>query len=926
MPAGPEDQAREAIDAMLEAAGWQVQDLDRLNLRAAQGVAVREFPTNVGPVDYLLFVDRKAVGVLEAKPEGTTLGGVAEQSKKYSAGLPEEIPHVTLPLPFAYESTGVETYFRDLRDPAPRSRRVFSFHRPSTLARRISQEKTLRARLKGMPPLKQGRLYDCQFEAVEGLERSLAEGRPRSLIQMATGSGKTFTAVTESYRLLAYAKAKRILFLVDRTNLGRQTQKEFQQYEVAGDGRKFTELYDVQRLTSHTVDPVSDVCISTIQRVYSMLRGEELPDEDEEESLHETSPSGRTREIAYNPDIPPETFDFIIIDECHRSIYNLWRQVLEYFDAFLIGLTATPSKQTFGFFNQNLVTEYPHERAVADGVSVGYDIYRIKTAISETGSVVEAGQQVVKREKKTRRQRIEELNEDLEYQPAQLDRSVTAKDQIRTVIQTFRDKICTEIFPGREQVPKTLIFAKDDNHAEEILHIVREEFGRGNDFCKKITYKTSGDPEELIKQFRNSPMPRIAVSVDMISTGTDIKPLEVLLFMRDVKSSVYFDQMKGRGTRTVDPTELKAVTGDAERKTHFVLVDAVGVTETDKTDTKPLERKPGLSFKKLLRNVSLGIVDEDTCQSLAGRLARLGRALDADDRREIEEALKAADADAVETCHGTSLQGLTNRLLDAADPDKQLERAKEIAAGEPTEEDKQAAIEVLIDEACAPLHNPDVRGKIREVHERAYITIDEISQDNVIEVGPAEIGQTQARRVVTSFEDYIEEHKDEITALQIFYNQPYGKRRLTLEQIQELAEAIKKPPLHLTPETLWWAYAQLEKDKVKGVGERRLLTDIIALVRHAMGEDDKLAPFREEVEARFYEWLDHQDRQQRFTPEQLQWLEMIKGHLAANLTVEMGDFQYPPFEEKGGQLKAIRLFGKDELDAIMRELNDAVVA
>ena len=926
MPEGPEDQARKDIDAMLEKAGWQVQSMDELNLRAGQGVAVREFPTDEGPVDYLLFVDREAAGVLEAKPEGMTLGGVAEQSGKYSAGLPEDIPHVQRPLPLAYESTGVETYFRDLRDPQPRSRPVFGFHTPASLSERLGQENTLRARLQDMPPLKQGRLYDCQFEAIQGLETSLSEGRPRSLIQMATGSGKTFTAVTESYRLLEHAKAKRVLFLVDRTNLGRQTEKEFQQYEVAGTGRKFTELYNTQLLTSRAVDPVSDVCISTIQRVYSMLCGEELPEEDEEESLYETTPSGRTREVVYNPDVPPETFDFIIVDECHRSIYNLWRQVLEYFDAFLIGLTATPSKQTFGFFNQNLVTEYPHERAVADGVNVGYDVYRIKTEISEEGSRVEAGRQVVKREKKTRRERIEELDEDLEYQSTQLDRSVTAKDQIRTVVQTFRDKIRTEIFPGREQVPKTLIFAKDDNHAEEILHIVREEFGRGNEFCKKITYKTSADPEELIKQFRNSPMPRIAVSVDMISTGTDIKPLEVLLFMRDVKSSVYFDQMKGRGTRTIDSTQLQAVSGeDARKKTHFVLVDAVGVTETDKTDTKPLERKPSISFEKLLKNMALGIVDEESCQSLANRLSRLDRALGAKDRAEINEALHdEAESSGHEV---TDLRRLTNRLMDAADPDKQQERAEERGDGEaPTDEDLEAATEELLDEATRPLSNPDVRNTIMEVRRRTYITIDEISQDRVIEVGPAEIGQSQAQRVVSSFEEYIREHQDEITALQIFYNQPYGQRHLTLAQIKELAEAIESPPLQLTPETLWNAYAQLEKDKVKGAGERRLLTDIISLVRHAMNEDEELAPFHEDVEARFYEWLNRQDRQQRFSREQLEWLELIKEHLAANLTVEREDLQYAPFDEKGGERKAVRLFGRDQLNDIITELNEVVVA
>ena len=443
----------------------------------------------------------------------------------------------------------------------------------------------------------------------QNLEVSLADARPRALMQMATGSGKTFMAVSLIYRLIKFANARRVLFLVDRNNLGRQTHTEFQQYLTPDDGRKFTELYNVQRLTSNTFDPVNRVCITTIQRLYSMLRGEpELDPELEEHSLFDLPAlPEKPKDVAYNPQIPIETFDFIITDECHRSIYNLWRQVLEYFDAFIIGLTATPSKQTLGYFNQNLVMEYSHERAVADGVNVGYEVYRIKTDITERGSRVESGYYIDKRDKLTRKLRWEQLNDDLEYAAAQLDRDVVAKDQIRTVIRTFKEKLFTEIFPGRTEVPKTLIFAKDDSHAEDIVHIIREEFGKGNEFCKKITYKVTGEkPEDLIASFRNSYHPRIAVTVDMISTGTDIKPIECLLFMRDIRSPVYFEQMKGRGTRTISATDLKAVTPDGQHKTHFVIVDAVGVCESDKTDSRPLERKKSVPFDKLLISVGPG--------------------------------------------------------------------------------------------------------------------------------------------------------------------------------------------------------------------------------------------------------------------------------------------------------------------------------
>ncbi|MBM4141379.1 MAG: restriction endonuclease subunit R, partial [Nitrospira sp.] len=791
----PEEKARQKIDQLLGAAGWNIQDLRELNLGASLGVAVREFPLKSGPADYLLFVDRKAIGVIEAKPEGTTLSGVAEQSDTYIYGVPEDLPHVHEPLPFAYESTGTETFFRDLRDPETRSRRIFAFHRPETLNKWLSQRDTLRARLRNMPFLITTGLRDCQIEAIKNLEKSFTDTRPRALIQMASGAGKTFTAISFIYRLIKFADAQKILFLVDRRTLGKQTSQKFQEYVTPDDGRKFTELYNVQHLSSNTLDSVSRVCITTIQRLYSMLKGEpEFDPELEERSILDfTLTEEKPREVPYNPQIPIETFDFIITDECHRSIYNLWRQVLEYFDAFIIGLTATPSKQTFGFFNQNLVMEYPHERAVADGVNVPYDVYRIKTEITEQGSKVEAGYYIDKRDKLTRKTRWELLDEDIEYAADQLDRDVVAPDQIRTVIRTFKEKLYTEIFSDRKEVPKTLIFAKDDSHAEDIVHIVREEFGKGNEFCKKITYKTTGEKtEDLITSFRNSYNPRIAVTVDMISTGTDIKPLECLIFMRDVKSRVYFEQMKGRGTRTIDSTVLQSVTSDAKTKTNFLIVDAVGVCENDKTDSRPLERMRSIPFDKLILSVAIGNRDEDTLTSLAGRLARLDREIDEKDRKEIENAAE-----------DKPLKQIINDLLDAVDLDKRLEKAKEIFKTEtPNEEQEEKAAYELIKVACAPFDIPKLRNTIIEIKRRNEQIIDTVSKDTVIFTGFDEQAKKKARTIVDTFKRFIEENKDELTALQIIYSKPYGKRHLTYEEIKQLADAIKKPPYNLTTELL----------------------------------------------------------------------------------------------------------------------------
>ena len=932
----PEAQAREEIDRLLSQAGWAVQDADALNLYAGPGVAVREFPlrTGHGSADYLLYVHRKAVGVVEAKLRGFTLIGVEAQSEKYSTGLPDNLPAYQRPLPFLYESTGAETQFTNRLDPEPRSRLTFSFHNPETLARWIGVSGTsdiameraaepgsdylaahnLRQRLKAMPPLNASGLWPVQERAIRNLEESLAAGRPRALVQMATGSGKTFMACNQVYRLIKHAGARRVLFLVDRSNLGRQTLREFQGFTTPDERRKFTELYNVQLLQSAHIDPVSRVCIATIQRVYSILKGEELAPELEELSGFDSAALQRDPPpVEYNPDVPIETFDVIITDECHRSIYNLWRQVLEYFDAFLIGLTATPSKQTFGFFQQNLVMEYTHEQAVADGVNVDFEIYRIRTQITDQGATVEAGYYVDRRDRQSRRVRWEQLEEDLTYTPNQLDRDVVAEDQIRTVIQTFRDRLFTEIFPARQDVPKTIIFAKDDSHADDIVRIVRQVFDKGNDFCQKITYKTTGaEPEDLLTAFRNSYNPRIVVTVDMIATGTDIKPVEIVFFMRNVRSRGFFEQMKGRGVRTISATDFNAVTPDARNKDRFVIVDAVGVTEAELSDSYSLERKRTVPFDKLLDLVGMGNRDPDVLSSLASRLARLDCRLTPRDRHSVEAAAKDA-----------SLQDLISGLVTATDPDAALDAAKE-ATGEddPPEVAVARAQQQLLEDAARPFAaNPDLRQRLADIHRSYEQTIDTVSADSLMEVG---FSDHQAREIVQSFQEYIEEHKDEITALQALYERPY-RQRLSYAEIKELADALVLPPRSWTTERLWEAYRQLDQSKVRGSGQRTL-ADIVSVVRYAIGGADELAPFAEGVRERFRGWLAMQETAGRaFTEEQVRWLEAIRDHIAGSVSMDLGDFQYAPFNQHGGLGRAYELFG-DELGALLEELNGALAA
>ena len=906
----PEARAREVIDGQLAAAGWAVQDRADMNRTAALGVAVREFPLATGPCDYLLIVAGKACGVIEAKPAGTTLSGVTEQARGYQPQPQQALARWSDPMRFDYQGSGTEILFSDRADPLHRSRRVFAFHRPDTLHEWLKAGSSLRARLADMPPLITDGLRDCQVEAIEGLEASLSSDRPRAFVRMATGAGKTFTAATLAYRLLAHADVRRILFLVDRNNLGRQTLKEFQTYRPPGTGRLFTELYNVQRLGVAGLDPPAKVVISTIQRVFAQLTGTELSEEDEEASDFERGWTPPPKIVAYSATMPPETFDIVVVDECHRSIYGSWRQLLDYFDAQIIGLTATPTVQTAAFFDENLVADYPYEKSVADGVNVPFEIFRIRTQIGEHGGRVEKGYTVPVRDRHTRAQTYRLLDDDLTYTPQDLDRSVIARNQIRTVLETYRDTLFTELFPGRSEVPKTLIFAKDDNHAEEIVEIAREVFDRGNDFAKKITYKVGAKyAETVIAEFRNAYNPRIAVTVDMIATGTDVKAIEALIFLRDVRSAVYFEQMRGRGVRTIDAATLATITPGAGVKDRFVLVDAVGVTDSLKTQAIPLEREHGVAFDKLLEQIASGRSDEDAVSTLAGRLARLDRKLD--------DAAKAK----IEAVAGKPLSALAGELIDAIDADKIEDAARQRHGATVTDAEIEAVAAGRREAALAAYNDPALRRVLIELKKASEVVIDDISRDVVVS---SAWDEGQATTMTTDFGRFLEEHCDELTALRILYGLPAATKRLTYASLEELRDAMMRPPWLLEPLALWSAYRRLQGDKVRA-NPAKTLTDIVALVRFAIGQSETLAPLSSDMAGRFNLWLGREQRAGRaYTQEQLGWLEAIRDYLAANIEVTTADIQ-DQFGARGGILGARRAFGP-RLDALLDELQDALVA
>lgn len=926
----PEQIARDHIDKQLIACGWVIQDKDKINLNAGIGVVIRYYLTQGSKeADYVLFVDKKPVGIIEAKreEEGYRLTMVEEQSNEYAQSKLKYLDND--PLPFVYESTGEVTRFTDFRDPKPRSRNVFTFHRPETFAKWLKEEKTLRARFFDLSKLNTDGLRECQINAITQLESSFKENRPKALIQMATGSGKTFTAITFIYRLLKFAKAKRILFLVDTKNLGEQAEQEFMAFVPNDDNRKFTELYGVSRLKSSFVPNNSQVYISTIQRFYSILKGEEL-----DESAEETNPGEikwDKREpvpVAYNPKVPIEFFDFVIIDECHRSIYNLWKQVLDYFDSFLIGLTATPDNRTFGFFNQNVVSEYTHEQAVADGVNVGYNVYTIETEISKKGGVIWKGEYVDHREKLTRRKRWEQLDEDKAYSNKQLDDEVVNPNQIRLIIKTFKEHL-PEMFPDRFdehggfEVPKTLIFAKTDSHADDIIQIVREEFGEENRFCKKITYNTE-DPKGTLAQFRNDYLPRIAVTVDMIATGTDVKPLECLLFMRDVKSRNYFEQMKGRGTRTIDLDALKKVTPTAKfTKDHFVIVDAIGVTKSLKTDSRPLEKKPGVPLKDLLGAIAVGARDEDLFTSLAGRLARL--------EKQVTEKEKITFQ---EKANGKTISQVVKELLNAYNPDTLEEIRYKVEtqfAGESPllKEEKYNEQANALQEKAASVFTGELNTYIENVRKAHAQVIDHINPDQLLNVGWDRDNTEKAQALIQDFTAWIESHKDEITALQIFYSQLYRRRELTYKMVKDVYELLKTEKPLLAPLHIWRAYEQLDAStgSASNGSPKNELIALVSLIRKVSGWDNQLTAFDKTVDKNFADWVwkKQQGNAPKFTEEQMQWLHMIKDYVANSFHIDRDDFDLSPFIAQGGLTKMWNLFG-EQTDEIINELNEVLAA
>ena len=895
----PEEKARVKIDRWFEDAGWEVTDRDHYT-PTSTAVAIREgLLENNLEADYFLFINGKAVGVLEAKRKEVDIAAdhVAEQAEHYTRAVPNCYQTHSNPLPLVYLSNGESVLFKNQEiEDAPYDE-INRIHSPKEIVKMLGIEE----QFAGLPVVKKRGLRDCQYEAISELEKSYRTGQNRALMVLATGAGKTYTAVTAAYRFLNYAKMRRVLFLVDRNNLGKQAEGEFGTYRLTENGDPFNTIFGVSRLKSATIPKDANVVISTIQRLFAFLKGEPITsDNDDDEE------SGTNEEINLppNPALPQDYFDLIIIDECHRSIYGNWKKVLEYFNtARLIGLTATPVPETKAFFNNNIVVNYTLEKSIVDGVNVGARIYRIKTKETEEGGAIRIGDKLRQVTRYTGKVETITNRESQNYTKEELNRSIINPAQIKLILQTYKDAVYSEMFtePQREAnfdyLPKTLIFALNEAHANNIVKIAEEVFGKEDDdkYVQKITY-SSGDSDALIRSFRNDKDFRIAVTCTLVATGTDVKPLEVLMFMRDVRSEPLYIQMKGRGTRTIGDDVLRNVTPNAFSKDCFFLVDAVGVTESEKTVPAPGEDEgptETITFKKLLERMTHGELPDGYFKLLAARLARISTKCTETQRNEFTELT-----------HGTTMADLSERMFKAIDPETSPQLPPYRNVNDPNLERKGL---------FAPLANNPKARELLLILNAGFIKTIIPGEDTLISKG---FSMEEAQETASAFEEYCKTHADEIEALRIIYNN--SGEPLTYSMLRDLSIQLLRANSQFNVSQLWNCYSLLNREKVKprsSQEEKEALTNIIQLVRFALGQIDRLDSLCASANQYFNLW--YGQLQRNITEKQIEVIKQVVRYIASNGAVTIKDIRE---EDKSQAAQLVKAFGN------LNEANQALLS
>ena len=833
----PEELARVKIDKQLNNAGWDI--IARNEYLPNSTVAVKEaLMKGNTESDYLLFVDGKAIAVVEAKKEANNLGDdVVAQAEFYSAN-PQSWYALWINgmIPLVYLANGNKIYFKNMLIPDSEYEELPAMHSPKKMLQIIGKVSEYGA----LPRIEKKGLRDCQYNAEVALEASLKEGKKKALAILATGSGKTYLACLASYRMLNYTPVKRVLFLVDRNNLARQTESEFSLFNRTENGLSLSALYQINRLKKPE-DINGQVVISTIQKLFAVLTGQAISDdnedaEDENLSLDNDKTLKDVVKLGDDLKLPPDFFQLIIVDECHRSIYGKWKAVLDYFkDARVVGLTATPTPEAYAYFDNNIIERYTYDDSVVDGVNVPSRVYRIMTEATVHGGTIDKGERVVELVRRTGELDEHTATQRVDYSPTQLDRSVINQNQIETVLTTYRDSIYTDLYPYREEkweyIPKTLIFAKDDNHATQIVECAKKVFAEkfpGNEvpknFVQKITY-SAGDSNALIRDLRNERDFRIAVTVTLVATGTDVKPLEVVLFMSDVKSEVLYTQMKGRGCRVISEDKLKEITPNATTKECFYIVDAVGVTESDKHMPKPGgEAKPKvktLSLEHLIEHLAHGDLSDENIALLRDYCASINR-------RYENDVLHGRHLDIFIADYGYAPRTLANDINQALGSNSLPPFVS--ASSDNTE--RANLVFCLIG-------NINAREKLLEM-QRGYYTYTPDKEDEVIYKG---FSKESARSLIETFEKYINDNKDSIEALRIIYNSE--NTLITYSMLSDLKDKLSSANSLFTPFHLWSNYKILDDDGVVEEIDKKqnvnALTNLIQLVRFAYGRTAELS-------------------------------------------------------------------------------------
>ena len=894
----PEEKARQKIDQWFTDAGWEVINRDEYE-PTSTAVAIREglLKDNL-EADYFLFISGKAVGVLEAKREETDAFSsiVCEQAALYAKSVPNIYQTYQRPLPFIFTSNGKELYFCDFREQDQCFKQIMTIPTPHELVKKLG----INDYFAGLPTLRKKGLRDCQYEAITELEKSFRSGQKRALMVLATGAGKTYTACLATYRMLSYTPMRRVLFLVDRNNLGKQAEGEFGTFRLTENGEAFNTIFTVNRLRSSSIPSDSNVVISTIQRLFSFLKGETIEDNDDDD---ENEP---TEEVALppNPNLPHDYFDMIIVDECHRSIYGNWCKVLEYFDtARLVGLTATPIPETMAFFNNNRIVNYTLEKSIVDGVNVDCRVYRIKTQVTETGGAILEGEKFKEETRYTGEVKTVSSKETKTYTNKELNRSIINPAQIKLILTTYRDVVYTELFndpqrePNMDYLPKTLIFALNEAHATNIVQIAKEVFGRTDDrFVQKITY-SAGDSNELIRQFRNDKDFRIAVTCTLVATGTDVKPLEVVMFMRDVESLPLYIQMKGRGVRTIGDEQLRNVTPNAFSKDCFYLVDAVGVTEHEMTiptaSDEPTTKT--ITLKELLERISHGYIPDEYLKRLAATLARIYNKADDSQRKEFTRLSR------------DDMKELSARIYDA------LEKGTLppfVSTEKPNLERKGLV---------SPLANHADARRYLLILAAGFVNTLMPGEDTLISKG---FSIEEAKNTTEAFEEFCRENADEIEALRIIYNNE--GEPITYSMLKELEHKLKIANNHLAPKQIWNSYAILSPSKVKRSTtkeESDALTNIIQLVRFAFRQIDRLESVVTTSKQYFNLWLGQNQRE--ITDKQREVISRIVDYIASNGACTVRDIRE---DDATHAAQMIRAFGgMQKADEALRSLYTFVV-